>query len=62
MLVLKRKLGERLLLLVNGVQIELMVTEIQSHRQKAAKIGIKAPGSVMVIRPELLERNRESMK
>jgi carbon storage regulator len=62
MLVLKRKLGERLLLLVNGVQIELMVTGIENHRQKAAKIGIEAPNSVMVIRPELLEREREATK
>jgi len=56
MLVLTRKTDERILLLVNGKQIEVMVTEIRNFKAKAVRLGITAPDDVVIIRPELLEK------
>jgi carbon storage regulator CsrA len=55
MLVLSRKTDERILLLVNGKQIEVMVTEIRNFKAKSVRLGITAPEDVVIIRPELLE-------
>jgi len=50
MLVLTRKIGERIVLHVDGttVQIQLVCT-----RRGSARIGIKAPKNVTILRKEL---------
>lgn len=48
MLVLTRKVGERILI---GNDVKVLVTEISGDR---IKIGIEAPRNILVIREELL--------
>lgn len=50
MLVLSRKLNEKIYI---GDDVVLTVTAIESNR---VKIGIEAPRSVRVLRPEMLEK------
>jgi carbon storage regulator len=55
MLVLSRKQGEKIILTVGTVEIDIMVTEIHSDR---VKIGIKAPPEVTINRQEVQDRMR----
>lgn len=56
MLVLRRKVGETLLI---GDDIELVVLEVEGDR---VKLGIQAPQDVEVIRKELLDQVTEENK
>lgn len=50
MLVLTRKIGERIRI---GDNVQITLIEVESKR---AKIGIDAPGDVMVVRDEIDDR------
>ena len=51
MLILGRKLGERIRLTVNGIEIWVEVNRIGTHD---VRIGITAPPAVEIVREELL--------
>jgi len=51
MLVLSRKLDERVVLTLNGVQVEIAVVRIGSN---SVRIGVDAPVEVKVLRGELV--------
>ncbi len=53
MLILDRKLGESIVI---GGNIHVKVLSIQRNR---VKLGITAPESVVILREELLERDRQ---
>jgi carbon storage regulator len=55
MLVLKRKIGQRIII---GDNIIVQVIDVEG---RSVKIGIEAPKSVSVVREELLERIREKI-
>ncbi len=55
MLVLKRKIGQRIII---GDNIIVQVIDIEG---KSVKIGIEAPKSISVVREELLERIKEKV-
>ncbi|MFZ8804924.1 MAG: carbon storage regulator CsrA [Candidatus Calescibacterium sp.] len=55
MLVLKRKIGQRIII---GDNIIVQVIDIEG---RSVKIGIEAPKSVSVVREELLERIKEKV-
>lgn len=55
MLVLKRKIGQRIVI---GDNIIVQVIDIEG---RSVKIGIEAPKSVPVVREELLERIKEKV-
>ncbi|MDT7907908.1 MAG: carbon storage regulator [Candidatus Calescibacterium sp.] len=55
MLVLKRKIGQRIII---GDNIIVQVIDIEG---RSVKIGIEAPKSVPVVREELLERIKEKV-
>jgi Carbon storage regulator (could also regulate swarming and quorum sensing) len=55
MLVLKRKIGQRIVI---GDNIIIQVIDIEG---RSVKIGIEAPKSVPVVREELLERIKEKV-
>jgi carbon storage regulator len=55
MLVLKRKVGERIII---GENIIVQVVEIEG---KSVKIGIEAPQNISIVREELLERVKEKV-
>ncbi len=54
MLILGRKLGERIRLVVNGVTIWVEVNRIAAND---CRIGIEAPPAVEIVREELLGRD-----
>jgi carbon storage regulator len=55
MLVLKRKVGERIII---GENIIVQVVEVEG---KSVKIGIEAPQNISIVREELLERVKEKV-
>jgi carbon storage regulator len=55
MLVLKRKIGQRIII---GDNIIVQVIDVEG---RSVKIGIEAPKSVSVVREELLERIKEKV-
>ncbi len=55
MLVLKRKVGERIII---GENIIVQVVEVEG---KSVKIGIEAPQNIPIVREELLERVKEKV-
>ncbi len=55
MLVLKRKVGERIII---GENIIVQVVEVEG---KSVKIGIEAPKSISIVREELLERVKQKV-
>jgi Carbon storage regulator (could also regulate swarming and quorum sensing) len=55
MLVLKRKIGQRIII---GDNIIIQVIDIEG---RSVKIGIEAPKNVSVVREELLERIKEKV-
>jgi carbon storage regulator len=57
-LVLKRKLSEKIIITCGGETIEIMLVEILGR--KAARLGIKAPDSVSVHREEVYKRLHDS--
>lgn len=56
MLVLGRKLTEKIVFMIGDIHIELMVTEIKSNQ---VKLGISAPPSVKILREELTNSTKE---
>lgn len=52
MLVLSRRIGEKLIL---GDNVEIMLLEVSGNQ---ARIGIKAPREINVVRSELVDRAR----
>ena len=56
MLVLSRKVGERILI---GEDVEIMVCSIRGNR---VKIGIGAPGEVPIVREELVAARPDGLK
>ena len=54
MLVLSRKVGERILI---GDDISVMVLDIDDNK---VRIGIEAPKEVLIVRPEVLEKLKGS--
>ena len=52
MLVLARKQGERIMLVVNGETIVLSVESVKGER---VKLGFEAPDSVRIVREELIQ-------
>ncbi len=54
MLILGRKLGERIRLVVNGVTIWVEVNRIAAHD---VRIGITAPPAVEIVREEVIGRD-----
>lgn len=62
MLILKRYIGQRILLqLPNGQEVTVMVTEID-RRTSAVKLGIVADRSVVILREEVAQRMEPSAK
>lgn len=57
MLVLKRKIGERIVLAINGVEVEIEVVDV---RGRQAKLGFAAPPDVKIWRKELLANGKEA--
>jgi carbon storage regulator len=55
MLVLKRKVGERIII---GENIIVQVVEVEG---KSVKIGIEAPQNISIVREELLKRVKEKV-
>jgi carbon storage regulator len=55
MLILTRKVGEKLLI---GDDIEIVITGIKSQNQ--VRIGIEAPDDVVILREELQPKEKES--
>jgi carbon storage regulator len=55
MLVLKRKIGQRIII---GDNIIVQVIDVEG---RSVKIGIEAPKSVSVVREEILERIKEKV-
>lgn len=58
MLVLKRKLSEKVIISVGGEIIEIMLVQILGR--EAARIGIKAPEDISVHREEVYRRLHDS--
>lgn len=56
MLVLSRKVGEKIILTVEGETVEITVTEIDRGK---VRIGTIAPKRMPIVRSELLERDKE---
>jgi carbon storage regulator CsrA len=56
MLILGRKLGEKIVIETNGETIEIVVTRID---HKMIKIGVKASDNVRIMRAELLDNTQK---
>jgi sRNA-binding carbon storage regulator CsrA len=56
MLALKRFLGEKVIILCKGVQVEIMLVDV---RGSAAILGFEAPEEATIIRKELLDSPRQ---
>lgn len=56
MLVLTRKVGEAIILETTDGPIKIMITKKSEH---SFKFGIDAPKSVLILREELLDRERK---
>ncbi|VTS08527.1 carbon storage regulator [Tuwongella immobilis] len=62
MLILKRYIGQRILLqLPNGQEVTVVVTEID-RRSAAVKVGIEAPRSISIVRAEIAGRVEPAAK
>lgn len=56
MLALKRFLGEKVVILCKGVQVEITLVDV---RGSGAILGFEAPEEVTIIRKELLDKPRQ---
>jgi carbon storage regulator CsrA len=55
MLVLSRKDGEKVLILIPGTEIEIEVA-VLDHSPHRVRLGFTAPSEVKILRSEVLER------
>lgn len=53
MLVITRRIGERMFMMLNGLQVEVQVLDLDRGK---ARLGVVAPPEVVVLREELMQR------